>query len=123
MFTNINTISESENKYEKIEKINSGNFGAVWKVKNKITGEYFAMKIMNEGIGSKSTSERQLIQEYNLKSVLKFSCKNNLTCYHEVFRIKNKLFLIMTMAEGKTLNFYMNKNTPTDIKINLKIYN
>ena len=68
------------------------------------------MKIMNEGIGSKSTSERQLIQEYNLKSVLKFSCKNNLTCYHEVFRIKNKLFLIMTMAEGKTLNFYMNKN-------------
>lgn len=85
----------------------------MWRVKNKITGEYFAMKIMPEGFRSKSTSERQLLQEYNLKSVLKSSCKNHLTCYHDVFRIKNKLFLIMTIAEGKPLSFYMDKNILT----------
>lgn len=31
-------------KYEKVAKVGEGSFGVVWKVKHKLSGEYFAIK-------------------------------------------------------------------------------
>ncbi len=59
---------EWENRFEKIMEIGQGNSGEVYKVKDKDTGEVYALKLIRRG---KEDSERRAGEELNMLSRVK----------------------------------------------------
>ncbi|CAG4933610.1 unnamed protein product [Colias eurytheme] len=76
--------------FMKIEKIGEGTYGVVYKGKNKITGQYVAMKKIrleseDDGVPSTAIREISLLKELNHPNIVKLE---------DVLMEENKLYLI-----------------------------
>lgn len=89
-------MNDVKEKYELIEKLGSGNFGTVYKVRNNILDRIEALKIV-EGVSPKDY-EKQL----EAKVQHKLQHKNIVEIYDAYVR-NNKLYISMEYLNGGTL--------------------
>ena len=97
-------------KYEKDEKTNivgTGNYGIVYKVKDKITGMYYALKEIQKS--KFQISEKILSEEIEL--VKKRNTENNLSI-KEIFNQQDYLYIITDLCEYN-LEQYINRKNRT----------
>lgn len=90
-------------KYEKLEKLGEGTYGVVYKAKDKITKELFALKKIrleseDEGIPSTAIREISLLKELQHPNVVKL---------HDVIHSNKKLVLVFEFVD-MDLKKYMN---------------
>ena len=101
------------NNYEKIEKIGTGQFSTVYKVKNLKDGYIYAMKVIEKR--PESETEEQ-------KKQIKREINNLIKCYHwtknyntvhlfDNFETKDQYILIFNYCDT-TLEKYINENYP-----------
>jgi calcium-dependent protein kinase len=85
--------------YEKISAVGHGMTGAVYNVRNKNTGEHFALKAME-----KSRIDAELLADLrNEIEVLRMMDHPHVVKLVEYFEDKDNLFLILELAEGGEL--------------------
>lgn len=114
-------------KYKIIQQIGQGSYGSVYIVekgeREKDYKKLFAMKVIDVVKLAEARAEdkdrfikrfnEKILKEFNLRYVLQEKCKNNLVCYYEIFKTNDeKIFLIMTLVEGKQLGFINSKSMP-----------
>lgn len=113
-------------KYKIIQQIGQGSYGSVYIVEKEEGKDYkklFAMKVIDVVKLAEARAEdkdrfikrfnEKILKEFNLRYVLQEKCKNNLVCYYEIFKTNDeKIFLIMTLVEGKQLGFINSKSMP-----------
>ena len=86
--------------FELIDEIGRGSHGIVYKVKSKLDGEIYAMKVINL-LKLKKRTLKGLRSEGTFLQKLKH--QNIIKCF-EVFEEKNKIFMILEFAERKDLH-------------------
>ena len=89
-------------KYKKIEKIGFGNYGNVYKVKDKKTGDYYALKEIKKG--KFEILENKLLEEMN-----KIKIENKITI-KEIINKKEYLYIIMELCEYNLGEYIKRKN-------------
>ena len=97
---NIVTISDFQFLYI----IGKGGFGNVWKVKNKDTGIYFALKQMSKSKIIDQNSERSILQERLFLSKMNCPFLVNMLCS---FQDKDNLYLILQLFTGGDLRYHL----------------
>ena len=93
-------------KYKKIEKIGFGNYGNVYKVKNKKTGDYYALKEINKG--------KFEIVENDFKEMNKIKTENNISI-KEIINNKKYSYIIMELCEYNLGEYIKIKNKQISI--------
>ncbi len=93
-------------KYKKIDKIGIGNYGNVYKVKNKKTGDYYAIKEIKK--------EKFEILENELEEMKKIKTENNISI-KEIINNKEYLYIIMELCEYNLGEYIKIKNKPISI--------
>lgn len=83
--------------YDKIEQIGAGNYGTVWKGRDKVTGETIAIKIINLDSGQEIDDIQKEI------AALSKMNSRNVTRYHESFVEDNDLWIVMEYLGGGSL--------------------
>ncbi|CAF1329604.1 unnamed protein product [Rotaria sordida] len=97
-----------ETKYEIENKLGEGSFGTVYRVRNKETNLFYAMKTIAKKPGNKSKAssldnEVKLLKEVN---------HPNLIQLHEVLESSQNLYLIVELCEGGELGMHLKKIGP-----------
>lgn len=73
--------TEITNKYEVIEKIGSGKYGVIQKVKNKESGEFFCLKVI-----SKSSASSRDLEDMKMEVEIMKICQHpNLVKLYDIF--------------------------------------
>eukprot|EP00002_Diphylleia_rotans_P012236 TRINITY_DN2395_c0_g1_i1.p1 TRINITY_DN2395_c0_g1~~TRINITY_DN2395_c0_g1_i1.p1 ORF type:complete len:324 (+),score=82.00 TRINITY_DN2395_c0_g1_i1:54-1025(+) len=95
-------ISESSDevvrKYEVLEKLGSGSFAVVKAVREKATGQKYALKIVNKK--SADADMESLEREMQIMTLIKHP---NIVQLKEIYESPAKLFIVMEFAEGGEL--------------------
>ncbi|CAF1569831.1 unnamed protein product [Rotaria magnacalcarata] len=97
-----------ETKYEISNKLGEGSFGTVYRVRNKETDLFYAMKTIAKKPGNKIKAisldnEVKLLEEIN---------HPNLIQLHEVLESSQNLYLIVELCEGGELGLHVKKIGP-----------
>ncbi|CAF3357847.1 unnamed protein product [Rotaria sp. Silwood1] len=97
-----------ETKYDIENKLGEGSFGTVYRVRNKETDLFYAMKTIPKKPGNKSKAssldnEVKLLKEVN---------HPNLIQLHEVLESSQNLYLIVELCEGGELGMHLKKIGP-----------
>lgn len=97
-----------ETRYEILNKLGEGSFGTVFRVRNKETDLFYAMKTIAKKPGNKSKAssldnEVKLLTEVN---------HPNLIQLHEVLESSQNLYLIVDLCEGGELGAHVKKMAP-----------
>ncbi|CAF4210161.1 unnamed protein product [Rotaria sp. Silwood2] len=97
-----------ETKYDVANKLGEGSFGTVYRVKNKETNLFYAMKTIAKKPGNKFKAssldnEVKLLKEVN---------HPNLIQLHEVLESSQNLYLIVELCEGGELGMHLKKIGP-----------
>ena len=98
----INIVSLDDFKF--YYKIGKGKFGYVHKVKEKITGRYYALKQMTKAKIIDIGLETVVLRERNILAKLNSSFVVSMLC---AFQNKNNLFTVMELLPGGDLQFHM----------------
>ena len=104
----ISNNSNFINKFKMECVIGKGGFGKVWKVKYKLNGKLYAMKIMSKVKIIKKNSVKNILNEKKLLSRL-----HNPFLVNMVFSFQDadNLYLIMDLLLGGDLRYHINKST------------
>ena len=86
-------------KYNLQTVIGEGSFSKVFRIENRQTGEYFALKITDK---AKSLESGMPCYKREL-AILKRARHQNIITLHEVFHSNSKLYLILELASGGNL--------------------
>jgi len=103
-------VSMSRERYEKINQIGMGNFGTVWKGRDKKTGNTIAIKIIDL---EKSGDEIEEVQK-EIKALSNMSSKH-VTRYYESFIEGNNLWIIMEYLGGGSVRDLIVRNGETGL--------
>ena len=95
-------------RYEKVSPIGFGTYGKVYKVKNKATGQYYALKEI-----IKSKFEVLEAQIPNIEAINEIQTENNISI-EEIINYKEYLYIIMDLCESN-LDEYIKMNKPISI--------
>ncbi|CAF0980153.1 unnamed protein product [Adineta ricciae] len=95
-----------ELRYEILNKLGKGSFGTVYRVQNKVTDVFYAVKTIPKKLGNKSKSfsldnEVKLLTEVNHPNLIRL---------HEVLESPQNLYLIIELCEGGELGGYVKSN-------------
>ncbi|CAF1090684.1 unnamed protein product [Adineta ricciae] len=95
-----------ELRYEILNKLGKGSFGTVYRVQNKATAVFYAVKTIPKKLGNKSKSfsldnEVKLLTEVNHPNLIRL---------HEVLESPQNLYLIIELCEGGELGGYVKSN-------------
>ena len=93
-------------KYKKIDKIGFGNYSNVYKVKNKKTGDYYAIKEIKK--------EKFEILENELEEMKKIKTENNISI-KEIINNKEYSYIIMELCEYNLGEYIKIKNKSISI--------
>ena len=93
-------------KYKKINKIGYGIYGNVYKIKDKNTGDYYAIKEIKK--------EKFEILENELEEMKKIKTENNISI-KEIINNKEYLYIIMELCEYNLGEYIKIKNKSISI--------
>lgn len=106
-----------ENKYEKLKKLGEGAYGEVWKVRHKVLGKEFAMKIIEK---SPYCVTNEIINEIN---ILKKLDHPNILKVLEFHLSDDKFYIITDFCpEGELYNEISNKKEFSESEAAFIIY-
>ena len=103
-YNNINFIV-SPNDFTFYYKIGKCKFGSIYKVKELITGKYFALKqmtkarIIDKGVETTILKERNTLAKFDSPFVISLLCS---------FQDKNNLFFLFELLSGGDLQYHIN---------------
>lgn len=86
--------------------IGKGGFGKVWKVEDKKTGHFFALKEMSKAVILTKKSMESVINERELLTQLKHKF---IVCMHQAFQDRENLYLVMELMTGGDLRYHICK--------------
>lgn len=94
--------------YERLEKLGEGTYGAVFKARNKTTGEILAMKVIHleqeeEGIPPTSVRENSILSELSHPNVVSVK---------DIINTPNSLILIMEYLDKDLKNYLAMQHNP-----------
>jgi len=100
-------------KYEKLDKIGEGTYGVVYKAKDKVTKELFALKKIrleseDEGIPSTAIREIALLKELQHPNIVRI---------HDVIHTNKKLILVFEYIDYDLKKFLQSFDKGIDYKI------
>ena len=90
--------------FEFLYIIGKGGFGNVWKVKDKATGKYFALKQMEKAKIIDQNSERNILQERLFLAKMNSPFLVNMLCS---FQDKDNLYLVLQLFTGGDLRYHL----------------
>ncbi|CDW83842.1 serine threonine protein kinase [Stylonychia lemnae] len=105
--------------YQFVEKIGSGGFGSVYKVKNTVDSKFYAMKVqklkklMTRVPNNYSNEMVRIIREVNTFQL----CHPNITQFHESYFTNDDKFVIITELAESNLCTYAGNTTLTNDQI------
>ncbi|UJR34944.1 hypothetical protein I4U23_027722 [Adineta vaga] len=97
-----------DTRYEVLNKLGEGTFGTVFRVRNKETDLFYAMKTIQKKPGNKIKAS---VLENEVK-LLKEVNHPNLIQLHEVLESSQNLYLIVELCEGGELGLHLKKIGP-----------
>ena len=103
-----NTIKnlDFDENYDLLEQLGHGHFGEVYKCKNKLTGQIYAVKIINK-LNLKPKNFELIRHEKNYLKLLKHQ---NIIYLKDIYENKKNIYLITEYCEGgDLLSFLINK--------------
>ena len=100
-------------KYEILGKIGSGSYGNVFKVRNKLTKNIYALKKVNL-FANKKENNLYLVNELK---ILTYNQSNYLLKSHEIFMDRGNICIVMDYAEKGDLRQYIKKYKNNNMKI------
>ena len=102
--------------YETLNEVGQGHFGKVYKCKNKKSGEFYAVKIINK-IKLKPTDLDLIHQEKNYLKLIKHE---NIISLKDFFEDKQNIYIITEFYEGGDILSYLEEKTKENEKISEK---
>ena len=96
------------NSFEILDCLGSGSFGKVFKVRMKMNGEIYAMKVINKNFLIKNHQLRYAITECNVLKQVKSPFI--LTLYYS-FQTEKNLYMVIDYCPGGDLNFHIMQDT------------
>jgi serine/threonine protein kinase len=101
------------NNYEKIEKIGTGQFSTVYKVKNLKDGKIYAMKVIEKRPESETEEQKKQIKREINNLIKCYHWEKNYNTVHlfNNFETKDQYILIFNYCDT-TLEKYINENYP-----------
>ena len=96
------------NSFEILDCLGSGSFGKVFKVRMKMNGEIYAMKVINKNFLIKNHQLRYAITERNILRQVKSPFI--LTLYYS-FQTEKNLYMVIDYCPGGDLNFHIMQDT------------
>ena len=113
-----NQVKNNENElklndYEKIEKIGTGQFSTVYKVKDITNGKIYAMKVIEKRPESETEDQKKQIKREINNLIKCYHWKKNYNTVHlfDNFETKDQYILIFNYCDT-TLEKYINENYP-----------
>ena len=94
----------TKNDFSFLYIIGKGGFGNVWKVKNNLTGQYYALKQMTKVKIIDDNSERNILQERLFLSKMNNPFLVNMLCS---FQDKDNLYLVLQLFTGGDLRYHL----------------
>ena len=85
-------------KYQKLECVGKGSYGAVYKGIEKSTGTVVALKIIN--LDTEDDDVEDIQREVNLLTQLRGAEKNNITQYYGCYLEGPRVWIVMDFASG-----------------------
>lgn len=100
--------------FKPIKLLGKGSFGAVYLVKMKTTGTYYAMKVLSKSMVISQNLSKYVFTERNVQSEIKHSFIVKLHC---AFQSKNKLYMVMDYCRGGDLGHLLQRKNrlPEDV--------
>jgi len=86
--------------------LGKGSFGAVYLVKMKTTGEYYAMKVLSKSMVISQNLSKYVYTERNVQSEIRH---NFIVKLHCAFQSKDKLYMVMDYCKGGDLGHLLQK--------------
>jgi calcium-dependent protein kinase len=106
-----------ENKYEKLKKLGEGAYGEVWKVRHKVLGKEFAMKIIEKSpycVSKEINNEINILKKLDHPNILKIL---------EFHSTEDKFYIITDFCpEGELYNEISNKKEFSESEAAFIIY-
>ena len=99
------------NNYKDFKLIGAGNFGDIYKAKNKKTGNLVAIKNVNKLKHQKSLSS--LLRETEIMNKIK---SENTVCIKETIDTKDNIYIIMDLCECNLEEYVKRRENPISIK-------
>ena len=100
----LNNSSVNINSFEILDLLCVGNFGKVYKVKFKLNGEIFSMKVLNKKYLTKNNQLKYTINECN---IIKHLVSPFIITLHYSFQTSENLYFIFDFCSGGDLNFHV----------------
>jgi len=94
----------TKNDFSFLYIIGKGGFGNVWKVKNNLTGQYYALKQMTKAKIIDDNSERNILQERLFLSKMNSPFLVNMLCS---FQDQDNLYLVLQLFTGGDLRYHL----------------
>ena len=105
-----------EEFYEKIEKLGEGHFGKVYKCKNKLTGQYYAVKIINK----QEINEKDLELIRQEKNYLKLIKHQNIISLKDYFEDEKNIYFVTEYYNGGDIITFLDKKKKENSKVSEK---
>ena len=106
-----------EEYYEKIEKLGQGHFGKVYKFKNKLTGQIYAVKIINK----QETNEKDLELIRQEKNYLKLIKHPNIISLKDYFEDEKYIYFVTEYYNGGDIITLLEEKQKEKSKISEKM--
>ena len=101
---------DKKSRFRFIEVIGRGSFGEVWKVSDKLTGELYALKIMDKVKIIATKSIKTVIQEKNILETLASDRSDLISNIKASFQDREKVYILMEFITGRSLRAYLSKD-------------
>ena len=112
MYWNFDREMQIKEKYRILNDLGEGGSAHVYKVRDEHIGREYAMKVMNKKGNHDIYREVQMLQKLEHRG---------LPSLHDVIETQDKMYIVMELAKGRTLNEYVRMKGKLTIKESIEI--
>ncbi len=107
-------IPNFSDRYETIELLGEGGMGTVYRVRERLTGNDFAMKLLKKELASEKSALKRFEKEAEATS--KLTHDNLVSVYEHGYTSDGLPYLVMDCVDGKNLGQLIKENGPLKIE-------